>query len=58
MVKKFQPLVISKLKKIKFYRQKRPIFLGNIDTENTLISNKISFGEKNYKYFIGYMYHV
>ena len=26
-----------------------------MDIDNILISNKISFGEKNYKYFIGYM---
>ena len=24
--------------------------------EKVLVSNKISFGEKNYKYFIGYLY--
>ena len=27
-----------------------------MDNENVLVSNKISFGEKNYKYFIGYLY--
>ena len=33
-----------------------PIFLKNVDTEKILVSNKISFGEKNQKYFIGYLY--
>ena len=33
-----------------------PIFLKDIDIEKVLVSNKISFGEKIYKYFIGYMY--
>ena len=28
--------------------------MGDIDIEK--VSNKISFGEKNYKYFIGYLY--
>ena len=29
----------------------------NVDTEKLLVSNKVSFGEKNYEYFIGYLYH-
>ena len=28
----------------------------DIDIEKVLVSNKIFFGEKNYKYFIGYLY--
>ena len=43
-------------KKIFFYRHKNPIFLGDLDIEKVLLSNKISFGEKNYKYFISYFY--
>ena len=31
-------------------------FLGDVDIEKVLVSNKISFGEKNYKYFIGCLY--
>ena len=30
--------------------------MGDIDIEKALVSKKISFGEKNYKYFIGYLY--
>ena len=37
--------------KNKFYRDKSPIFLKDIDNEKVLESNKISFGE----YFIGYL---
>ena len=29
---------------------------GDADIEKVLVSNKISFDEKNYKYFIGYLY--
>ena len=29
---------------------------GDVDIEKVLVSNKISFGGKNYKYFIGYFY--
>ena len=42
--------------KNKFYRNKIPIFKKDIDIEKVLVSNKISFGEENYKYFIGYLY--
>ena len=30
-----------------------PICLKNVDIKKVLVSNKISLGEKNYKYFIG-----
>ena len=40
----------------KFYHHKTPIYLRDVDIEKVLGSNKISFGEKNYKYFIGYLY--
>ena len=39
-----------------FYRHKTPIFSKDLDIEKVLVSKKISFGEKNYKYFIGYLY--
>ena len=44
------------IEKNKFYRHKTPIFFGNVDIEKVLVSNKISFGEKNCKYFTGYLY--
>lgn len=46
-----------KIKKHEFQRYQNPIFLetGNID--NVFISsNKISSGEKSYKYVIGYLH--
>ena len=30
--------------------------MGDVDIEKVLVSNKISFGEKNYEFFIGYLY--
>ena len=30
--------------------------MGDVDVEKVLASNKISFGEKNYKYFNDYFY--
>ena len=43
------------LKKINFNAVK-VLFSKNADIEKVLVSNVISFGERNYKYFIGYLY--
>ena len=46
-----------KLKKNFFFTIIRILFfLGDLDIEKVLLSNNISFGEKNYKYFISYFY--
>ena len=42
--------------KNKFYLYKSPIFLKDLDIEKVLVSNTISSGEKNCKYFVGYLY--
>ena len=44
------------IEKNKFYRHKSLTFLKDVDIEKLLVSKRISFGEKNYKYFIGYLY--
>ena len=48
----------TEIEKKKFYHNKIPVPLRDIDIdiEKVLVSNKISFSEKNYKYFIGYLY--
>ena len=38
------------------FHYESPIFLRDVNIENVLVSNKISFSEKNYKYFISYLY--
>ena len=43
------------MEKNKFYHHKATIFLKDVDIEKVLVSNNISFGEKSYKYFIGYL---
>ena len=40
----------------KFYRHKSPVSLRDVDIKKVLVSNKISSGEKNDKYFIRYLY--
>ena len=42
------------IEKWKFQRLKTH-FLKDMDNDNILISDKISSGEKNYNYFMGYM---
>ena len=46
----------TEIEKNKFYWHKTLIFSKDVDIKKVLVSNKISFGEKNYKYFIGYLY--
>ena len=40
----------------KNYCNKIPVPLRDVDIEKVLVSNKISFGEKSCKYFIGDLY--
>ena len=43
---------------LKFKKKKKmiPVPLREANIDKVLVSNKISFGEKNYEYFIGYLY--
>ena len=38
----------------KFHQYKRSISVKNIDIKKIAVSNKVSFGKKGFKYFIGY----
>ena len=40
----------------KFHCHNNPIFWTEVDIEKVLVSKKVYFGEKNCKYFIGYLY--
>ena len=44
------------IEKNKFYHYKSPVPLRYVDIEQVLVSNNISFGEKKYKYSIGYLH--
>ena len=48
--------MILKLKEISFSAIKVLFFLKDVDIEKILVSKKISSDEKNYKYFIVYLY--
>ena len=47
--------ILQKFKQMKFTAI-RLLFIKDLDIEEVLVSNQISFGKKNYKYFIGYLY--
>ena len=40
--------------KHKFHQQKDPISINNTDINKIVVSSKVSFGKKDFKYFIGY----
>ena len=44
----------NETQKHKFHPHKRPISIKNIDINKIVVSNKVSFGKKGFKYFIGY----
>ena len=56
MVKEILSFRDIEIENNKFYCYKSPIFKKDVHIENALVSNKISFGEKNYKYSISYLY--
>ena len=43
----------TEIEKKKFYHNKILVHLRDVGIKKALVANKISFGEKNYKYFIG-----
>ena len=55
MVKEILTIGINEIKK-KTAVIRLLVFLEDVDIEKVLVSNKISVGEKIYKYFIGYLY--
>ena len=40
----------TEIEKYKFHQYKSPISIDNIDVNKIVVSNKISFGKKNFKY--------
>ena len=44
----------TEIEKYKLHQYRIPISTGNIDFNKIVVSNKISFDKKRFKYFIGY----
>ena len=54
MDKKFIKFDDGEIEKYKFHQHKNPFSINNIDINKIVVSNKVSFGKKDLKYFIGY----
>ena len=44
----------TEIKKYKFHQHKSPISIDNMDINKIVVSNKVFFHKKDFKYFIGY----
>ena len=44
----------TEIQKQKFHQYKEPISIKTIDINTIVVSNKVSFGKKVFKYFTGY----
>ena len=44
----------GEIKKHIFLQYKRPVSIKNPDINNIVVTSKVSFGKKGFKYFIGY----
>ena len=42
------------IEKQKFHPNRSPFLIKNIDINKIVVSNKVSFGKKGFKYFINY----
>ena len=44
----------TEIEKQKFHQHKKPASMKKINIDKIVVSNKVSFGKKPFKYFIGY----
>ena len=44
----------TEIEKYKLHQRKSPILMESIDINKIVVSNKVYFGKKDFKYFIGY----
>ena len=54
MDKKIIKFDYTEIEKYKFHQHKRPVLISNIGINKIVVSNKVSFGKKYCKTFIGY----
>ena len=54
MDKKNHKVCCTETERYKFHQHKSPTLINNIDINKVAVSNKISFGKQDVKYFIGY----
>ena len=44
----------TEIEKYKLHKNKNPILINNIDINKIAVSNNVSFGKNDFKYFINY----
>ena len=44
----------TEIEKYKLHKNKNPFLINNIDINKIAVSNKVSFGKNDFKYFINY----
>ena len=54
MVKTIRSFGDIEIQRQRFHQHKGPITIKNIDINKIVVSNKVSFGKKGFKYLIGY----
>ena len=54
MDKKVTQFNDTEIEKYKFHEHRCPILINNIGINKKVVSNKVSFGKKDFKYFINY----
>ena len=54
MDKKVVKLDDTEIGKYKFHQHKSPASIDNIDINKIVVSDKVSFGKKDFKYFVSY----
>ena len=54
MVKKIIQFRDIEIKKQKIHQHKSPISIIHVHFNKVLVSNKVSFGKKGFRYFLGY----
>ena len=53
MCKKITKFGDAAIEKPKFHQYRSPIKITNIDIDKIVVCNKVSFGKRGFKYFIG-----
>ena len=54
MVKKIIKFRDTEIKKQKIHQHKSPMSIIHVHFNEVLVSNKVSFGKKGFRYFLGY----
>ena len=44
----------TEIEKYKFHQHKSLVLIDNVDISQIVVSNKVSFGKRDFKYFIGF----